>query len=94
MCLSLYGKEEDIKLTGAKKGTLLHLCLQKLEESKDYNEKVIEELIESLVQKEIITKKEAEAINRKAILQFTKSNIWQEMKKAKEVQKENKEIMI
>lgn len=86
--LSLCGKEEDTKLTGAQKGTLLHLCMQKLDEKKEYDFKVIEELIEHLVEKEIITEKEAENINRKAILQFTKSRTWQEMKQAKEIQKE------
>ena len=85
--LSLCGKE-DTKLTGAQKGTLLHLCMQKLEEKKDYDFKAIEELIKNLVKREIITEKEAENINRKAILQFTKSKIWQEMKQAKEIQKE------
>lgn len=62
--------------------------MQKLEEKKEYDTKSIEELIQSLVNKEIITLKEAESINRKAILQFTKSKIWQEMKQAKEIQKE------
>lgn len=86
--LSLCGKDEETKLTGAQKGTLLHLCMQKLEEKKDYDFKTIEELIKNLVKREIITEKEAENINRKAILQFTKSKIWQEMKQAKEIQKE------
>ena len=62
--------------------------MQKLEEKKDYDFNAIEELINNLVKKEIITEKEAENINRKAILQFTKSKIWQDMKQAKEIQKE------
>lgn len=62
--------------------------MQKLEEKKEYDTKSIEELIQSLVNREILTPKEAESINRKAILQFTKSKIWQEMKQAKEIQKE------
>lgn len=77
-----------MKLTAAQKGTLLHLCMQKLDEKKEYDLKTVEELIENLVKKEIITKKEAENINPKAILKFTKSNIWKEMKQAKEIQKE------
>lgn len=62
--------------------------MQKLEEKKDYDFNAIEELINNLVKKEIITEKEAENINRKAILKFTKSEIWKEMQQAKEVQKE------
>ena len=87
MYLSLCGKE-DTKLTGAQKGTLLHLCMQKLEEKKEYDVKAIEELIKELQKKEIITKKEAENINAKVILKFTESRIWQEMKQAKQIQKE------
>ncbi len=62
--------------------------MQKLEEKKEYDIKSVEKLIQSLLNKEIITPKEAKNINRKAILQFTKSKIWQEMKQAKEIQKE------
>lgn len=82
------GKEDDVKLTASQKGTLLHLCLQKIEESKDYNLENIKEFINNLVEKEIITSKEAENINLTSILKFTQSTIWQEMKQAKEIQKE------
>ena len=81
-------KEESIQLTGAQKGTLLHLCLKKLEESKEYDLKAIKELIHNLVEREMITQKEADNINPMAIWKFTQSKIWQDMKKAKEVQKE------
>ena len=80
--------EEEIKLTGAQKGTLLHLCLQKLDERKEYNLEKLKEKISNLVIKEIITQNEAENINLKAILKFTQSNIWKELKSAKEVYKE------
>lgn len=80
--------EEDIKLTGAQKGTLIHLCLQKLDEKQDYDFAKIKELVLNLVKKEIITEKEADNINIDAILKFTKSKIWQELKNAKEVHKE------
>lgn len=62
--------------------------MQKLDEKKEYDFKAVEKLINHLVEREMITEKEAEAINRKAILQFTKSKIWQEMKQAKEIYKE------
>lgn len=81
-------KEEDIKLTGAQKGTLLHLCMQKLDEKQDYDLEKIKQLIENLVKKEIITEKEAENINATAVLKFTQSKIWKDMKQAKEIQKE------
>ena len=81
-------KEEDIELTATQKGTLLHLCMKKLDQNKKYNLVSIKELIQSLVEKELITPKEARNINPMVILQFTQSNIWQEMKQAKEIQKE------
>ena len=62
--------------------------MQKLDESKEYDLKSIEELISDLVEKERITSKEADNINLKAILKFTQSKIWQDMKQAKEIQKE------
>lgn len=81
-------KEENIQLTGAQKGTLLHLCMQKLDNKQDYNLEKVKKLINSLVQKEIITQKEAENINPTSVLKFTQSRIWKDMKLAKEIQKE------
>ena len=79
-------KEE--KITNAQKGTLLHLCMQKLKENQMYNLEKITNMIEKMVQKEIITPKEAENINKYKILKFTKSQIWQDLKNAKEIHKE------
>lgn len=62
--------------------------MQKLEESQEYNLEKIKELICDLVNREIITQKEAENINPNAIFKFTQSQIWQDMKQAKEIQKE------
>ena len=79
-------KEE--KITGAKKGTLMHLCMQKMIEKMDYSFDDIKDLIQDLVKKEIILPNEAEAINIKQLLQYTKSNLWNELKNAKEIHKE------
>ena len=79
-------KEE--KVTGAKKGTLMHLCMQKMIEKMDYSFDDIKNLIQDLVKKEIILPNEAEAINIKQLLQYTKSNLWNELKNAKEIHKE------
>ncbi len=80
--------EDDIKLTGAEKGTLVHLCLQKLDIKQDYDLNKVKQLIQDLVSKQIITQSEADNINPLKILQFTKSNIWKEVKDAKEVYRE------
>lgn len=80
--------DEQEKLTGARKGTLLHLCMQKLEIGKEYELSDIKELVNNLKDREIITQLEAENININAILRFTKSDIWEELKNAKEVYRE------
>lgn len=80
--------EEKNKLTGAQKGTLIHLCMQSLDEKVDYNLIKVKELINSLVEKQIITKIEADNINPFKILEFTKSEIWRELKTAKLIERE------
>ena len=79
---------EEEKITAGKRGTIVHLCMKNLDFSKNYELQDIKELITSLVDKEIITLKEANSINVYQILQFTKSDIWQELKQAKEYHKE------
>ena len=63
--------------------------MQKLDLSKKiYTYDAVKGLVDELENKKIITEKEAEAININKVYQFTKSKIWQEMIKAKEVQRE------
>ena len=80
--------EEDVKLTGAQKGTLIHMCMQRLDPKKDYDSETINQMIEDMVKKNIISPKEKEAINQRKILKFLQSNIWKQMKEAKQVYKE------
>lgn len=84
---SLEDKENN-KLTPAQKGTLIHLCIQKIDEKKDYQIKDIEQLINELVEKEIITLAEASAIDVNLIYGYTQSKLFKELKQAKEVHKE------
>lgn len=81
-------EDEEQKITGAQKGTLVHLCMQRLDEKVDYDLNKIRDLINDLLMRKIITEKEAKAINPFKILEFTKSTIWQEVRNAKEVYKE------
>ena len=81
--------DEEIKITNAEKGTLIHLCMQKLDLSKKiYTLDDMKELVAKLEAKKIITPKEAEAININKVYQFTKSKIWNELMQAKEIQRE------
>ena len=81
--------DEETKITNAQKGTLIHLCMQKLDLSKQtYTYNDVQKLIDELQAKKIITEKEAEAININKIHKFTNSKIWEEMIHAHEVQRE------
>ena len=80
--------EEEEKITAAKRGTLMHLCFQYLDEKQDYNYEKISNLAEELQQKGLINEKEKKAINKKQLLQFTQSKIWNELQNAKEIHKE------
>ena len=76
------------KVTSARKGIIIHLCMKNLDFSKEYNFNDIKNMLDKFVLKNIITEKEAKCINISQILKFTKSDIWQELKQAKAVYKE------
>lgn len=80
--------KEQEKVTKARIGTVVHLVLQKLNEKEDYNIEKIENLIKSIVQKGLITQKESEAINKNDILLYTKSDLSNSLKHAKQIYKE------
>ena len=81
-------EEKETKITSAQKGTLIHLCLQKLNPKEEYDLEKIKTLIQNLEMNQIITEKESKAINTSKILQFTKSEIWKQLKNAKEYYQE------
>lgn len=82
-------EEVKTKLTGAQKGTLIHLCLQKMKETEEYNLEKITEMIEGLKDKEIITEIEAQNIDKEKLLEYTNAQLWTELKQAKEIHKEH-----
>lgn len=79
---------EKTELTAAEKGTIMHLCLQKLNYKEEYNLEKLKNMVNNLVEQEIILPKEAESVNYNKILAFLKSNIWKEMQTAKVVEQE------
>ena len=81
-------EDKDDVITSAQKGTLIHLCMQRLDETKEYTLEMIKDLIEDFVKRKIITEKEAKSINTYKVLEFTKSTIWKDLKTAKKVYKE------
>jgi ATP-dependent helicase/nuclease subunit A len=79
---------QEEKITSAQKGTLIHLCMQKLNCKKAYTVQDVKDLITDLKIRKIITEEESNVINATKIFKFTKSNIWNELQTAREVQKE------
>ena len=82
---------EDLKtsdITPAQKGTLVHLCIQKINEKLDYTMEDIEKLINNLLENEIISEVEAQEIDRKLIYSYTQSELFKNLKNAKEIHKE------
>lgn len=81
--------DENIdRITGAQKGTLMHLCLKMMDETQEYNKSKIEDLINQLIVKELITENEAKALDQEKIFKYTQSDLWKDLKEAKAVYKE------
>ena len=66
----------------------MHLCIQKMDERQDYDLQKIDELINNLQEKGLITEVEANSVNKKKLLEYTKSELWNTLKNAKEIHKE------
>lgn len=80
--------EEESAITASRKGTLMHLFLQKIDFSKNYSMQDLNELKENLITKKIISEEEATYINLFKIQKFLESNIAQKIKKCVKVEKE------
>lgn len=79
---------EKESLSAAKKGTVMHFVMQKIDFSAIKEENDIKNQIVSFVQKEFITEEEAKSIDVNKILAFVNSDIGMKMKKAKSVERE------
>ena len=66
----------------------MHLCFQKLDEHKDYNKQMLQEMIDDMVRRRLITELEGKAINMYKLLAYTKSDLFNELRNAKKVYKE------
>lgn len=80
--------QEELIITNAEIGTLMHLLVQKLNEKEDYTYEKLKSEIQKLIQNEIITSKEAEKINIDKLLVYIKSDLYKNLKTAKEIHKE------
>lgn len=80
--------QTEKKVTSAEKGTALHTVMQHLPLDEPLNKMEIEELIERLVEKEIMTRVEADIVDIEAIEQFYQTEIAQMMMESTEIQRE------
>jgi len=80
--------QESIKLTRTEIGTITHLILQNLDFKLEYDKEKIKTLINNMVEKEILTKQEAKAVDENQILKFTRTKIYAKIQKAKKIFKE------
>ena len=81
--------EAEEKVTASRRGTLMHLFLQKVNLKEDNDISKLEELKQELISKNIISVEEAKSINLDKIRRFLESNIAQKIKNAKLIEKEN-----
>ncbi len=75
----MQGEEFKDKISGAERGTIVHLIMEALDFSKINTILEIEEQINEFIKKGIITKKQASVINPYKIIKFFKSNIGKRM---------------
>lgn len=80
--------DDKEKITSAEKGTLMHLCIQKMNEKENYDIYKIEDMVNELYKKDIITKNQKDVININKLYEYTKSDLWKELRLAKEICKE------
>ena len=84
-------KDRVVQLTQIPKfmeETLMHLCVQKLDESKEYSREDIIEFVSKLLKDGIISEVEKQAINIDVLYKYTKSDLFTSLKSAKEIYKE------
>ena len=77
---------QDKKLSGARRGTIVHLILSKITNEQSLNE--VSNLIEKLVARNAITEEEKSLIDMKIIENYLNSKLYNEILQAKEVHRE------
>ncbi|MBN4050972.1 MAG: helicase-exonuclease AddAB subunit AddA [Alkaliphilus sp.] len=76
------------KFTGAEKGTIIHFALQHLDIHKAENLEQIDQQLENMLKKELLTKEEINVVDTKMLLNFLESDLGSRMKKAEKVYRE------
>lgn len=80
--------EEEKGLTGAEKGTIMHLIMQHLDLNKISSSEGIDEQIQRMIHKEMLTEKQAKSARIDRLLGFFKSELGQRMLKSPCIKRE------
>ena len=86
----LSGSQKSEKITGARRGTIVHLIMEVLDFEKVNTESEIKAQIQDLVKRRIITEKESQVLSPRKIMRFFKSPIAKRMLSSKFVKREQK----
>jgi len=81
-------EENTEKIKGNIKGTLMHLFLQKIDFTIDYNMEILKEIKEELIAKKVINENESDAIDLNKILDFLNSTLAKNIRNSKKIEKE------
>ena len=81
-------KDTKNKISAAERGTVTHLVLQKLDYKENYTLEKINNLLEELQTKKIITEVQKRSVQTEKILNYTKTDLFKEIKEAKKAEKE------
>ena len=73
---------QENKITGARKGTIIHLILSKITNQKNIDE------VKELINKLKITEEEKKQVNMEILQNYLKSELYKELNEAKEVKRE------
>ena len=82
--------QKSEKITGARRGTIVHLIMEVLDFEKVNTESEIKAQIQDLVKRRIITEKESQVLSPRKIMRFFKSPIAKRMLSSKFVKREQK----
>lgn len=79
---------QDTRITAAQRGTLMHLCFQKLDLKRKYSLDEIKEFVNKMVHDKIITEEEKNTIQIDKIYKFVNSDFAERIRKAEIIEKE------
>lgn len=80
--------EVDEKISASRKGTLMHLFMQKIDFRKDYNLQDLENLKQELIARKIISEEEASNIRIDKTKKFLETELYKKIKVSKIIEKE------